>query len=117
MINYPDIVNHVFGKCGKRFVELCLAMIHFQFTIAQLSFCIQGLKHLTEEWSGIKDIEAEYFGVIMLALFSPLAWVREIEFFKVGFIFGFSMIIVTLLTISAFCVSKNSVRDESMDLA
>ena len=47
-INYPDIVNVVFGKCGKRFIEVSLAMVHFQFTIAQLSFCIQGLKHLAE---------------------------------------------------------------------
>jgi amino acid permease len=66
---------------------------------------------VTEQWSGLEDIKSEYFAVIFLALFSPLAWVREIEFFKIGFIFGFAMIIITLLTIAAFCVSKNSLRD------
>lgn len=44
----------------------------------------------------------------MLAAFSPLAWVREIETFKVGFIFGFAMIVVTVLTISIFCVGMNT---------
>ena len=42
-ISYPEIVKHVFGPYGKRFVEVCLALIHFQFTIAHLSFCMQGL--------------------------------------------------------------------------
>lgn len=39
-ISYPDIVKHAFGIWGKRFVEICLALIHFQFTIAHLSFCM-----------------------------------------------------------------------------
>lgn len=45
--------------------------------------------------------------MIVLSLFSPIAWVRKIETFKVGFMFAFVMIIVTLITISAFCVSIN----------
>jgi amino acid permease len=45
--------------------------------------------------------------MIVLALFSPLAWVRKIEAFKIGFMFGFAMIIVTIITISAFCISMN----------
>ena len=53
-------------------------------------------------------MKPEYFGVILLAAFSPLAWERNIETFKIGFIFGFAMIIVTLLTISVFCVVKVS---------
>ena len=58
----------------------------------------------------LEDLPQEYFGLIVLALFSPLAWVRKIETFKVGFIFGFTMIIVTLITISAFCVGMNVSR-------
>ena len=42
-----------------------------------------------------------------MALFSPLAWIRDIETFKFGFIFGFAMIIITLITISGFCIGMN----------
>ena len=60
-------------------------------------------------------MKSEYFGLIVLSLFSPLAWVRKIETFKVGFIFGFAMIIVTLVTISAFCISINVQKEASTD--
>ena len=52
----------------------------------------------------------------MLAMFSPLAWVREIEFFKIGYIFGFCMIIITIMTICGFCVVKNSAQVGDIDL-
>lgn len=69
-----------------------------------MSFVIEGLKSTIEAVFGLENLKPEYFGLIVLAFFSPLAWVRKIETFKVGFMFGFAMIIVTLITISAFCV-------------
>jgi len=107
-ISYPDIMKKAMGKKFKVLVEISLALVQFQFTIAQLSFVIQGLKSSTEAMTGMKDLKQEYFALIVFALFSPLAWIRKIETFKVGFIFGFSMIVVTLVTISAFCISKNT---------
>ena len=95
------------GKKSKAFLEIALAVVQFQFTIAQLSFIIQGLKSTTESLFKLKDLKEEYFALIVLALFSPLAWVRKIEAFKQGFIFAFAMIVVTLVTISAFCISMN----------
>ena len=56
------------------------------------------------------ELKQEYFGLLVLSLFSPLAWVRKIETFKFGFIFGFAMIIITLITISVFCVGINTTR-------
>jgi amino acid permease len=106
-ISYPDIVQIVMGKKGKKFIEVCLAVIHFQFTIAQLVFIIGGLKSTVEALTGVQNLKQEYFAVIVLALFSPLAWIRKIETFKIGFMFGFAMIIVTIITISIFCISMN----------
>ena len=106
-ISYPDIVQIVLGKKGKKFIEICLAVVHFQFTIAQLVFIIGGLKSTVEALTGVQNLKQEYFAVIVLALFSPLAWIRKIETFKIGFMFGFAMIIITLITISIFCISMN----------
>lgn len=48
-ISYPDIVYKALdSKRAKKFLEICLSIVHFQFTIAQLSFIIQGLKSTTE---------------------------------------------------------------------
>ena len=106
-ISYPDIVEIVLGRKGKKFIEVCLAVIHFQFTIAQLVFIIGGLKSTIEALTGVRNLKQEYFAVIVLALFSPLAWIRKIETFKIGFMFGFAMIIITIITISIFCISMN----------
>lgn len=43
----------------------------------------------------------------MFAIFSPIAWVRDLETFKAGFVFGFAMIVITIVVISSFCVSMN----------
>ena len=106
-ISYPDIAGKALGKKGKKVLELFLSVVHFQFTIAQLAFTIAGLKSSVEYWFGLQDLKKEYFGIVLLAGFSPLAWIRDIETFKCGFIFGFAMIIVTLITISGFCITMN----------
>ena len=64
----------------------------------------------------MSDLRQEYFGLIVLALFSPLAWIRKIETFKIGFMFGFAMIIVTVITISTFCISMNLGSTSTQDL-
>jgi amino acid permease len=52
-----------------------------------------------------------YIGIFVLVTFAPLTWVRKIEKFRYGFIFGVAMILVAVLTISGFCYSFISKRD------
>ena len=65
--------------------------------------------------TGNHELKQHHIGLIVLALFSPLAWVRKIETFKIGFMFGFAMIIVTLITISVFCLSMNMSKSAGTD--
>ena len=102
--SYIDIVNKALGKTWKKVIEWMLAFVQFQFTIAQLAFIIGSLKSTTQALSGIKNIKQEYFALVVVAFFSPLAWVRKIEAFRVGFMLGFWMMFLTLVTISAFCI-------------
>lgn len=106
-ISYPDIAGKALGTIGKRVLEVMLSIVHFMFTIAQISFTCNGLKASCENMFDMKDLRLEYFGLIVLAAYSPLAWVRQIETFKIGFMFGFAMIIVTVITICAFCIAMN----------
>ena len=105
-INYPEIAGKALGNTGKRILEVCLCTVHFQFTIAMIAFTILSLKSSFEYWTGLQDTKAEWYGFVVLIVFSPLVWVRDIEKFKIGFMFGFAMIIITLITVSGFCIAK-----------
>lgn len=116
-ISYPDIADKAMGRQGKKLIELCLAVIHFQFTIAQLAFIVEGIKSTVESMTGKSTLKEIHIGLIVLSLFSPLAWVRKIETFKIGFMFGFAMIVVTIITISVFCFSMNISSSEPDELS
>lgn len=44
------------------------------------------------------------FGIFIIVLYSPLVWVRTLEFFKKGYIFANAMIILTVGLTAAYCV-------------
>ena len=75
-ISYPDIAGKALGSAGKKCLEISLSVVHFTFTIAQIAFTINGLKTSCENLFHMKDLRADYFGLIILAAYSPLAWVR-----------------------------------------
>ena len=52
-----------------------------------------------------------YISIFVICVFTPLTWVRKIETFRYGFIFGVSMILVAIVTISVFCFDIISNRD------
>lgn len=47
----------------------------------------------------------------VVAVFAPLTWVRKIQKFKIGFIFGVFMILVTVVAISIYCFIELEKRD------
>ena len=47
----------------------------------------------------------------VLVIFAPLTWVRKIQRFRFAFMFGVAMILVTIITISAFCFIFIGQRD------
>lgn len=46
----------------------------------------------------------------MFFVFGPLTWVRKIERFRVGFVFGVAMIFVTIIVIAIFCFGDMASR-------
>jgi len=45
-----------------------------------------------------------YVSIAVLFIFAPLTWIRKIQKFKFGFIFGVGMILLTVVTIAIFCL-------------
>ena len=45
-----------------------------------------------------------YVSIGVLVIFAPLTWVRRIQRFKFGYIFGVLMILVAVVTVSVYCI-------------
>ena len=52
-----------------------------------------------------KDTNLWYFASILIVCYSPLAWVRNLEYFKIGYVIGTSMIVWTVLVVSGYCIA------------
>lgn len=72
-----------------------------------MTFVIQGLHGIYTTISGNDDLSINFFGLVTLIVFSPLAWQRDIGVFKFGMMFGFAMIVISLIVISCFCININ----------
>ena len=81
-----------------------------------MAFVIQGLQSTFEIWLDDKHLSIEYFGLVVFALFSPIAWVRKIDSFKSGMILGTFMIVITLIVISCFCIKINIKKSNEADI-
>ena len=46
-----------------------------------------------------------WFAIFIVAFYSPLAWVRNIKYFSLGYIIGCAMIVFTIFVVSGYCVS------------
>ena len=62
------------------------------------------------------EIDPWYYAIILIIIYAPLAWVRKLQYFSFGYIFGNIMILFTVAVISSYCVvllNKNGPRDEA----
>ena len=44
-----------------------------------------------------------YFAIVIIVCYSPLAWVRKLQYFAFGYVLGCSMIIFTVLVVTGYC--------------
>ena len=106
--------------------QLIIVFVQFQFTISQIAFVIESLvstfgAHInSEEWDALfpdEHLQPKHktlYWVVSIGvclIFSPLAWIRKIEVFRYGFIFGVAMIFITVLTIAVYCFILINERD------
>jgi amino acid permease len=116
-ISYTEIVLHALGPRFCLVFQVMIALVQFQFTISQLAFVIEsidstfndGIKHEISSSRG--KFAHFYISFIIICIFAPLTWVRRIQRFRFAFIFGVSMILLAVCTISIYCFDILSDRD------
>lgn len=102
--SYSEIALKAFGPWGKRFVDVALACCQTSFTIAQISFTLEAFSSTFSRPP--HEINMWWFAMGLIALYSPLAWVRNLQYFSFGYQIGMMMILFTTLLISLFSIIK-----------
>ena len=101
--NFSEIVNTALGHRGKAFADVVLATCQFSFTIAQISFTLEALESIFGGEKGHK-IDMWWFALLIICVYTPLAWVRRVQVFAVGYIIGISAILFTTVVVAGYCI-------------
>ena len=97
--NYSEVALHALGPRGKIVVDIVLSLVQFSFTIAQITFSLQAMGGIFGE------INPWIYATILIIIYAPLAWVRKLQYFSFGYIFGNVMILFTVIVISGYCIT------------
>lgn len=100
------IAKHALGDKGKLTVDIFVSACLFSFTVAHISFIMDTLAMIfgqeTSNW---------IYAAVIMCIYSPLAWVRNISYFSFGYILGCLMIIFTMIVVSTYCIDGISERE------
>lgn len=100
---YPGIAERALGRGGKIVVDIFLSFCQFSFTVAQISFTLKTLQSII--LINGQRIDLWYFAIGIICFYSPLAWVRRLQYFAIGYILGCAMIIYTVAVVSGYSVA------------
>lgn len=111
------------GPVFHKVFMIIIALVQFQFTISQLAFIVESaastIGSYMEDQAEIVKNEHTAAGVrlrvtiavVIVIIFAPMTWVKELQRFRFGMMFGVGMIFITVVTISGFCFHDISERD------
>lgn len=100
-------MKEALGESVFRVILGILAFVQFSFTITQITFTIKSVREVlsADHVFGVhKETNLWYFAIPLIVCYSPLAWVRNLEYFKIGYIIGTFMIVWTVLVVSGYCI-------------
>ena len=100
--SYPMIAYRALGWKGRALVRLLIGLAHLQFSIGQLTFTMKTLQSVTAQWMSGTVMPLWLFGIGIFLVYSPIIWVRTLEFFKQAFIFAVLMILLCVITTSMY---------------
>ena len=99
MFSYSEIAFKALGAKGKLTVDFFLSLCQFSFTVAQISFTLKALQQTIRP-----DLDIWWYALFLIIVYSPLAWVRKLQYFSFGYITGCIMILFTAVVVSVYCL-------------
>ena len=99
--SYPLLMKRAMGEKGLLASRIFISIAHWQFTVGQLTFTLKSLQSTTAAWSGTLT-PLWVFGLCIWMAYTPINWIRRLEYFSQAFIFAVSMIILAVIVTSVF---------------
>jgi hypothetical protein len=72
------------------------------FSINIITYFSKALKNIVNTLLEV-DTELWLWCIVTLVIFAPIAWVRVVEKFKIGYIYSVIVILVMLIVVAVFC--------------
>ena len=84
------------------FLDVMVCLTQFSFTIAGIIFIVNSFK-ITIDTLFETDSNPYYYGAIIVAIYTPISWVRNIAKFSFTFMLGNLLILLAVLFVSVYC--------------
>ena len=110
LFSYSLIVEKAFGKKGRFVLDTMVALTQFCFTIAGIIFIVGSFKITVDTLFSV-DSSPWYYGALIVVIYTPISWVRNIAKFSFTFMLGNLLILLAILFVSVYCCMVISRQD------
>lgn len=76
--------------------------MHFIFSVGMLILFVKSSRSIFKKFTTV-DTELWVWAIVTTVIFTPVAWVRTVEKFKIGYIYAVCMIALMIVVVIAFC--------------
>jgi amino acid permease len=101
--DFREVSRLALGPTGCHIVCIMLAVVQFSFTIAQISFTLKAIQSVSESALG-QPIDMWWIALVIMAVYTPIAWVRRISVWAKGYSLAIMMIVFTTVVIMTYSI-------------
>lgn len=102
LYSYSLVVEKALGKRGRFVLDVMIALTQLSFTISHITFLVSSFKTTVDTLSGA-DTNVWIYGAIVIMIYSPIAWVRNIAKFSFTFMLGNLLIVMGVTFVTVYC--------------
>lgn len=102
LYSYSLLVEKALGKRGRFGLDVMVSLTQFSFTIAGIIFIVNTFKVTFDGLFGM-DSNPWIYGCIIICVYCPLSFVRNIASFSFTFMLGNLLILLAVLFVSVYC--------------
>ena len=101
--DFREVALRALGPRISDVISIIIAVVHFSFTIAQISFTLRAVQTVVHSFTGF-HLDQLWISTAIILLYSPIAWIRQIAVFSKGFPLAIMMILLTTITIMIYAI-------------
>ena len=102
LYSYSLIVERALGKKGRFGLDVMISLTQFCFSIAAIIFIINTFK-ITFDMLLVTETNPWIYGGVVICIFTPIAWVRNIAKFSFTFMLGNLLILLAVAYVTVYC--------------